>query len=107
MTAGAHGSCVQRITFWPSVHETPTGVVKNQGVFLEREPVPYDQSHAPMPSCPVHMEETLVSVPRPSIGSVMSPKSQFRQTHPLRVGARLWMAALQEVCGRPSIPHGT
>ncbi len=50
-------------------------VVKNQGVFLEREPVPYDQSHAPMPSCPVHMEETLVSVPRPSIGSVMLPKS--------------------------------
>ncbi len=37
-TAGAHGSCVQRITFWPSVHETPTVVVKNQGVFLEREP---------------------------------------------------------------------
>ncbi len=35
-TAGAHGSCVQRITFWPSVHETPTVVVKNQGVFLER-----------------------------------------------------------------------
>ncbi len=51
-------------------------VVKNQGVFLEREPVPYDQSHAPMPSCPVHMEETLVSVPRPSIGSVMLPKSR-------------------------------
>ncbi len=52
-------------------------VVKNQGVFLEREPVPYDQSHAPMPSCPVHMEETLVSVPSPSIGSVMSPKSRL------------------------------
>ncbi len=32
----------------------------------------YDQG---MPSCPVHMEETLVSVPRPSIGSVMSPKT--------------------------------
>ncbi len=38
-------------------------MVENQGVFLERESVPYDQDHAPMPSCPVHMEETLVSVP--------------------------------------------
>ncbi len=83
-TAGAHGSCVQRNTFWPSVHETPTVVVENQGVFLERESVPYDQDHAPMPSCPVHMEETLVSVPRPSVGSVMSLKSHFHV--PLDVG---------------------
>ncbi len=85
-TAGAHGSCVQRNTFWPSVHETPTVVVKNQGVFLERESVPYDQGHAPMPSCPVHMEETLVSVPRPSIGSVMSPKSRFDRLIPYGLG---------------------
>ncbi len=85
-TAGAHGSCVQRNTFWPSVHETPTVVVENQGVFLERESVPYDQGHAPMPSCPVHMEETLVSVPRPSIGSVMSPKSHFDRLIPYGLG---------------------
>ncbi len=32
-TAGAHGSCVQCNTFWPSVHETPTVVVENQGGF--------------------------------------------------------------------------
>ncbi len=37
-TAGAHGSCVQRNNFWPSVHESPTVVVENQGVFLERNP---------------------------------------------------------------------
>ncbi len=34
-------------------------------------------------------------------------EKSFRQTHPLRVAARSWTAALREVCGRPSIPHGT
>ncbi len=50
-TAGAHGSCVQRDTFWPSVHEAPTVVIENQGVFLERESIPYDQGHVPIRAC--------------------------------------------------------
>ncbi len=39
-----------------------------------------------MPSCPVHMEETLVSVPRPSIGSVMPPKNRFHRLIPYGLG---------------------
>ncbi len=31
-TAGSDVSCVQRDTFWPAVHETPTVVAQNQGV---------------------------------------------------------------------------
>ncbi len=30
--AGSDGSCVQRDTFWPAVHETPTVVAQDQGV---------------------------------------------------------------------------
>ncbi|KAL0162288.1 hypothetical protein M9458_041684, partial [Cirrhinus mrigala] len=29
--AGSDGSCVQRDTFWPAVHETATVVAQNQG----------------------------------------------------------------------------
>ncbi len=36
--AEAHSSCVQRNTFWPSVHETPTVVVETQGVSLRGNP---------------------------------------------------------------------
>ncbi|KAI2649150.1 Retrovirus-related Pol polyprotein from transposon 17.6 [Labeo rohita] len=35
-TAGSDGSCVQRDTFWPAVHETPTVVAQDQGVLPER-----------------------------------------------------------------------
>ncbi len=31
-TAGSDGSCIQRDTFWPAVHETPTVVAQDQGV---------------------------------------------------------------------------
>ncbi|KAI2645959.1 Retrovirus-related Pol polyprotein from transposon 17.6 [Labeo rohita] len=31
-TAGSDGSCVERDTFWPAVHETPTVVAQNQRV---------------------------------------------------------------------------
>ncbi len=34
-TAGSDGSCVQRDTSWPAVHETPTVVAQDQGVFPE------------------------------------------------------------------------
>ncbi|KAI2657234.1 hypothetical protein H4Q32_021341 [Labeo rohita] len=50
-TAGSDGSCVQRDTFWPAVHETPTVVVQDQGVISEGKPITHDQGHAAMPSC--------------------------------------------------------
>ncbi len=62
-------------------------VVENQGGFLKRESIPDYQGHTPMPSCSVHMEETLVSVPRPSIGSVMSTKSCIDRLIPYGLGA--------------------
>ncbi len=30
---GLMAACVQCDTYWPAVHETPTGVAQNQGVF--------------------------------------------------------------------------
>ncbi len=44
-TAGSDGSCVQRDTFWPAVHETPTLVAQVQGVLPEGKPVSHDQGH--------------------------------------------------------------
>ncbi len=44
-TAGSDGSCVQRDTFWPAVHETPTVVAQVQGVLPEGKPVSHDQGH--------------------------------------------------------------
>ncbi|KAI2655577.1 Transposon Ty3-G Gag-Pol polyprotein [Labeo rohita] len=38
-TAGSDGGCVQRDTFWPAVHETPTVVAQNQGVLPEEKPL--------------------------------------------------------------------
>ncbi|KAI2658972.1 ORF V: Enzymatic polyprotein [Labeo rohita] len=38
-TAGSHGSCVQRDTFWPAVHETPTVVAQDQGVSPRGNPL--------------------------------------------------------------------
>ncbi|KAI2644881.1 Retrovirus-related Pol polyprotein from transposon 17.6 [Labeo rohita] len=37
-TAGSDGSCVQRDTFWPAVHETPTVVAQDQGVLPRGSP---------------------------------------------------------------------
>ncbi|KAI2645311.1 Transposon Ty3-G Gag-Pol polyprotein [Labeo rohita] len=38
-TAGSDGGCVQRDTFWPAVHETPTVVAQNQGVLPRGNPL--------------------------------------------------------------------
>ncbi len=32
-TAGSDGSCVQRDTYWPAVHQTPTVVAQDQWIF--------------------------------------------------------------------------
>ncbi len=42
---GSDGSCIQRDTFWPAVHETLAVVAQDQRVFPEGEPIPHDQGH--------------------------------------------------------------
>ncbi|KAL0172117.1 hypothetical protein M9458_032428, partial [Cirrhinus mrigala] len=39
-----HSLCVQRDTFWPAVHETPTVVAQNQGVLPEGKPASHDNT---------------------------------------------------------------
>ncbi len=41
-TAGSDGSCVQRDTYWPAVHATPTVVAQDQGVL----PFAWSRSHS-------------------------------------------------------------
>ncbi len=60
--AGSDGSCVQRDTYWPAVHETPTVVAQDQGVLPEGKPASHDQGHAALPTCLRHVETTLVLV---------------------------------------------
>ncbi len=45
-TAGSDISCVQRDTFWPAVHETPTVVAQDQGVLFEGKTPSHDQGHS-------------------------------------------------------------
>ncbi len=67
--AGSDGSCVQRDTYWPAVHETPTVVAQDQGVLPEGKPALHDQGHAALPTCLRHVETTLVLVSGPGAGS--------------------------------------
>ncbi len=54
---------------WSAVHETPTVVAQDQGVLPEGKPALHDQGYAAMPTCFEHVEETLVLVSGPGIGS--------------------------------------
>ncbi len=76
--AGSDGSCVQRDTFWPAVHETPTVVAQDQGVLPEGKPAPHDQGHDAMHTCLRHVEETLALVSGPGAGSSLSPRGETR-----------------------------
>ncbi len=60
-TAGSDVSGIQRDTFWPAVHETPTVVAPDQGVLPEGKHTLHDQGHAAMLLCLRHVEETLGS----------------------------------------------
>ncbi len=51
-TVGSDGSCVQRDTFWPAVHETPKVVAQDQGVLPEGKPALHDQGNASDGSIP-------------------------------------------------------
>ncbi|KAI2653671.1 Transposon Ty3-G Gag-Pol polyprotein [Labeo rohita] len=68
-TAGSNGSCVQRDTFWPAVHETPTVVAQIQGVFPEGKPALHDQGHAPRATCLRYVEEAVVPNQGPVLGA--------------------------------------
>ncbi len=101
--AGSDGSCVQRDTFWPAVHETPTVVVQDQGVLPEGKPASHDQGHAAMPTCLGHVEETLVLVPGPVAGSSLSPRNASDRHVPHRLGSgHEWPPCLRSVEWSPS-----
>ncbi len=86
-TVGSDGSSVQRDTFWPAVHETPTVVAQVQGVLPEGKPIPHDQVHAAMPTCLGHVEETLVLVSGPGPGSSLPPRNASDGCIPDRLGS--------------------
>ncbi|KAI2659312.1 tRNA-5-methyluridine(54) 2-sulfurtransferase [Labeo rohita] len=85
-TAGSDGGCVQRDTFWPAVHETPTVVAQNQEVLPEGKPASHDQGHAAMPTCLGHVEESLVPVSGAGAGSSLSPCNASNRCFPHRLG---------------------
>ena len=70
---GSDGSCVQRDTSWPAVHETPTVVAQDQGIFPKGQSTSNYQGHAALPPCLRHVEETLVLESGPGAGSSWSP----------------------------------
>ncbi len=60
-TARSDGSCVQRDTYWPVVHETPLVLAQDQ-VLPEGKLASHDQGHAAVPMGLRHVEEALVLV---------------------------------------------
>ncbi len=85
-TVGSDGSCVQRDTFWPAVHETPKVVAQDQGVLPEGKPALHDQGHAAMPTFLGHVEETLVLVSGHGSGNSLSPRNASDGSIPDRLG---------------------
>ncbi len=85
--AGTDGSCVQRDTFWPAVHETPRVVAQDQGLLPEVKPASHDQGHAAMPTCLGHVEETLALVSGPGFGNSLSPRNANVGCIPDRLGS--------------------
>ncbi len=71
--AGSDGSCVQRDTGWPAVHETPAVVAQDQGIFPEGKSTSHHQGLSTVCASPRHVEETLVLKSGPGAGSSVSP----------------------------------
>lgn len=74
-TVGSHGGCVQRDTFWPPAHETVTVVAQNQRILPEGKSASHDHEFATVSSRPGYVERSLVSVPRPCVGSSLSSRN--------------------------------
>ena len=105
-TVGAHGSCVQRNYFWPSVHETSAVVAQDQGVFSEGKSISHDQGHAAMPSCLGHVEETLVPHPGPSAGGFLSTRNAFDGCFPHGMaGGHEWPLGERSLAGPLTFWH--
>ncbi len=86
-TARSDGSCTQRDTYWPAVHETPTVVAQDQG-------------HA---ASLRHVETTLVLVSWPGAGTSVSPcdASDGRVPHWLEI-SHGWQPCPRSVEWSPS-----
>jgi hypothetical protein len=95
---GSDGTCVQRNTFWPPVHETPAVVAQNQGVFPQGKSAPHDQGQAMMPSCLSYVEKTLVSFPRTCAGGSLSSRHANDGCIPHE-----WSLGLRSVAGPSSL----
>ncbi len=81
------GSCIQRDTFWPDVHETLAVVAQDQRVFPKGQPVLHDQGHAAMLTCLRHVEETVVPVTRPRVGGSVSSRNAYDGQLPHGLGS--------------------
>ncbi|KAL0151218.1 hypothetical protein M9458_053409, partial [Cirrhinus mrigala] len=109
-TAGSDGSCVQSDTFWPAVHETPTVMAQDQGVLPKGKFALHDQGHAAMPTCLGHVEETLVLVSGPGVGSSLPPRNASDGRVPHRLGSghewppRLWSVERSPSCLAHQLP---
>ncbi|XDV25212.1 hypothetical protein PO909_029164 [Leuciscus waleckii] len=66
---GSDGSRGQHYTVRPAVHEAPTVVAQDQGVFPEGEPTLYDQDNTAVSPCFGFIEETLVPISGSSVRS--------------------------------------
>uniref|UniRef100_A0A672Q2P1 Anoctamin n=1 Tax=Sinocyclocheilus grahami TaxID=75366 RepID=A0A672Q2P1_SINGR len=65
-TAGSDGSCVQRDTYWPAVHETPTVVAQDQGVLPEGKhasDIMFVKIHAPWDTLCKYAEQMNIRMP--------------------------------------------
>ncbi|KAI2651122.1 ORF V: Enzymatic polyprotein [Labeo rohita] len=85
-TIGSDGSSVQRDTFWPAVHETPTVVTQVKRVLPEGKPAPHDQGHAQRATCLRHVEEAVVPKSGPDFGSSLPPRNASDRCIPHWVG---------------------
>ncbi len=102
-TAWSDDSCVQRDTYWPAVHETPTLVAQYQGFFSEGKPASHDHGHAAVPTCLRHVETTLAIVSGPGAGTsvLLCNASNGRVPHRLGNGHG-WPPCPQSVEWSPS-----
>ncbi len=78
-------------------------VAQDQGVLPEGKPASHEQGHAAMPTCLGHVEETLVLVSGPGIGSSLSLRNASDGRFPDRLGSgHEWPPCTRSVEWSPS-----